>query len=142
MNSSRPYFIRALYDWIVDNECTPYILVNAQHADVLVPKEHVKNGQIILNLSSAAVKGLTINNEAVDIDGRFAGVARRVYVPITAILGIYARENGQGMFFDSDSLVPQPPIPADSEETAALQPEPDDRRRQDSAKPQLRLVKS
>ena len=74
MTSSRPYIIRALYDWILDNECTPYILVNALYSGVEVPQEHVKDGQIILNISPTAIQNLSLGNEAVNFDGRFAGM--------------------------------------------------------------------
>ena len=124
MNSSRPYLIHALYDWIIDNECTPYILVNAKVPGVDVPREHIKEGRIILNLSTAAVQDLSIGNEAVDFNGRFAGVARRVYVPITAILGIYARENGQGMIFESEKIASEPSGPTEADETGSPQTKP------------------
>ena len=100
MSSSRPYIVRALYDWIIENECTPYILVNAFDDNVEVPQEHVKDGQIILNISPSAVQSLFIRGEAVEFDGRFAGIPKRVYVPIASVMGIYAKENGQGMIFD------------------------------------------
>jgi stringent starvation protein B len=111
MNSSRPHIVRALYEWILENECTPYILVNAFDDDVEVPQEHVKDGQIILNIAPSAVQNLVIRNEAVDFDGRFAGIPKRVYVPITAVMGIYAKENGQGMIFETEGRLPEPPTP-------------------------------
>lgn len=109
MTSSRPFIIRALYEWILENSCTPYILVNAYGNGVQVPQEHVKDGQIILNISPAAVQGLLIKDEAIEFNGRFAGIPTPVYVPIAAVMGIYARENGQGMVFDPEK--PQPPAP-------------------------------
>ena len=112
MSSSRPYIVRALYDWIIENDCTPYILVNAFADDVEVPQEHVKDGQIILNIAPSAVQSLFIRTEAVDFDGRFAGIPKRVYVPIAAVMGIYAKENGQGMIFDSEANLPKPPSPS------------------------------
>ena len=105
MSSSRPHIVRALYDWIIENDCTPYILVNAFADDVEVPQEHVKDGQIILNISPSAVQNLFIRSEAVDFDGRFAGIPKRVYVPISAVMGIYAKENQQGMIFGCISTV-------------------------------------
>ena len=104
MNSSRPYIIRALYDWILENECTPYILVDAFGEGVEVPQDHVKDGQIILNISPKAVQSVSISNDAVEFNGRFGGIPKRVLVPIKYILGIYAKENGQGMIFESDEL--------------------------------------
>lgn len=112
MTSSRPYILRALYEWIVENGCTPYILVNAFGSGVRVPQEHVKDGQIILNISPSAVHGLRIMDEAIDFSGRFAGIPTPVYVPVGSVLGIYARENGQGMVFEQEKPQPQPPTPA------------------------------
>ena len=94
--------MRALYEWIVDNNCTPYVLVDASIEDVLVPRQFVKDDQIVLNISPEAVVDLSITNEAVAFNGRFGGVATDVYVPISAVVGIYARENGQGMVFDPE----------------------------------------
>lgn len=109
MTSSRPYILRALYEWILDNACTPYILVNAYAPAVAVPQEHVKDGQIILNISPTAVQFLQIKDEAIEFNGRFAGIPTPVYVPVAAVLGIYARENGQGMVFEVEK--PEPPTP-------------------------------
>ena len=108
MTSSRPYIMRALYEWIVDNDCTPYVLVDATLADVMVPQQFVKDGQIVLNISPSAVMDLTISNDAVAFNGRFGGVATDVYVPVNAVVGIYARENGQGMVFEPEEA-PEPP---------------------------------
>ena len=100
MNSSRPYLVRALYEWVVDNDCTPHMLVNAEYRDVQVPDGFASDGQIVLNVSPSAVRNLHMDNEAVSFDGRFSGVTHTLYVPVAAILGIYARENGQGMVFE------------------------------------------
>ena len=140
MSSSRPHLVRALYDWIIENDCTPYILVNAFADDVEVPQEHVKDGQIILNISPSAVQSLFIRSEAIDFDGRFAGIPKRVYVPISAVMGIYAKENGQGMIFDPEANLPNPPIPTGTDDAP-------ERRKSDSKssslvkKPSLRVVK-
>ncbi len=100
--------MRALYEWIVDNDCTPYVLVDATVADVIVPSQFVKDGQIVLNISPGAVMELNISNQAVSFNGRFGGVATDVYVPVSAVIGIYARENGQGMVFEPEDH-PEPP---------------------------------
>ena len=100
MNSSRPYLVRALYEWIVDNDCTPHMLVNSDYPKVQVPAGFASDGQIVLNVSPTAVRQLHMDNEAVSFEGRFGGVPHTLYVPIAAILGVYARENGQGMVFD------------------------------------------
>ncbi len=110
MKSRRPYLVRASYEWILDNDCTPYVLVNAMADDVVVPRQYVKDDQIILNLSPGAVVELLMTNEALQFNGRFAGVPMDVYVPMSAVMGIYARENGQGMFFDlEEDSAPEPP---------------------------------
>ena len=103
MNSSRPYILRALHEWIVDNECTPYILVDANYPQVKVPPGHAEDGQIVLNTAPAAVRYFEIDNQAVSFEALFSGSPFSLYVPIDAILAIYARENGRGMFFDANS---------------------------------------
>ncbi len=141
MTSSRPYIIRALYDWIVENDCTPYILVNAFEDGVEVPQEHVKDGQIILNISPVAVQDLNLGNEGIDFEGRFAGIPKRVLVPMPAILGIYAKENGQGMIFDPDVASPDPSGPdgGDRPPSPPTANGPGDK--SGGKKPPLRLVK-
>lgn len=110
MTPSRPYIVRAIYEWIVDNECTPHLLVDAASHGVIVPENFVKDGQIVLNISPAAVVGLQMDNERISFNGRFGGQPRDVDVPVSAVLGIYARENGQGMVFESGSSPePEPP---------------------------------
>lgn len=138
MNSSRPYLVRALYEWIVDNDCTPHILVNAEYPAVQVPQGFASDGQIVLNVSPNAVRGLHMDNDAVSFDGRFGGVSHSLFVPIGAILGIYARENGQGMVFELE-----PPM-IDEEDDV----EPDDDGPPDggqpprpSGRPSLKVVK-
>ena len=113
MTSSRPYMIRAIYEWVVDNDCTPYILVNAMQEGVQVPQQFVQDGQIVLNISPSAVVGLDVGNDELGFRGRFGGVAQDVRVPTSAVLGIYARENGQGMLFDADDPVPPSPSSPD-----------------------------
>lgn len=108
MNSSRPYIMRALYEWIVDNNFTPYVLVDASVENVVVPQQFVKDNQIVLNISPDAVVDLSISNQAVAFNGRFGGVATDVFVPIVAVVGIYARENGQGMVFDPEEAIGPP----------------------------------
>jgi stringent starvation protein B len=115
--------MRALYDWIVDNDCTPYVLVDASPEDVMVPRQFVKDGQIVLNISPSAVVELNISNEAVFFNGRFGGVATDIYVPISAVIGIYARENGQGMVFEPEEG-PEPPddTPPDADKSSDGRP--------------------
>lgn len=109
MTSSRPYLIRALYEWILDNKCTPYVLVDANFKGVDVPQQYVKDGQIVLNVAPTAVVDLDIGNAEMRFNARFSGVATDVIVPISAALGIYARENGQGMLFDHEQPASDPP---------------------------------
>tara|TARA_B100000959_G_C14801725_1_gene550029 strand:- start:485 stop:895 length:411 start_codon:yes stop_codon:yes gene_type:complete len=136
MSSSRPFIIRALYEWILENDCTPYILVNAFADGVEVPQEHVKDGQIILNISPSAVQSLLVENQSLEFNGRFAGIPTRVYVPMQAVMGIYAKENGQGMVFDSESGNPEPPPAPDS--GGSDKPKPSSSSKN---KPGLRVVK-
>ncbi len=111
MTPSRPYIMRALYEWIVDNDCTPYLLVDASGSGVNVPRQYVKDGQIVLNISPSAVIDLHISNDAVTFNGRFGGVATDIVVPVASVVGIYARENGQGMVFEAEDggEAPEPP---------------------------------
>ena len=109
MNSSVPYLIRAINEWILDNGCTPYLIVDATMDDVSVPMEYVKDGQIVLNISPKAVRDLSISSDYVMFSGRFAGVAHEVYAPIVAVMGIIAKENGEGMWFPRDETEPEPP---------------------------------
>jgi stringent starvation protein B len=113
MTSHRSYLVRALNEWILENNCTPYILVNAFASGVEVPQNFVKDGQIVLNISPMAVQGLVMAKEGIEFRGRFGGIPTRVYVPTAAILGIYARENGQGMIFEVDDSNPDPPTPVE-----------------------------
>jgi stringent starvation protein B len=99
---TRPYLLRAIYEWTSDNKLTPYLLVNAEEQGVTVPRQHVQDGQIVLNIAPHAVHQLLINQDAVSFSARFGGVSQQIYVPMYAILGLYARENGQGLFFDPE----------------------------------------
>ena len=131
MSSSRPYMIRALYEWIVDNACTPYMLVNAKATGVEVPQQHVnKEGQIVLNISPISVVDLDLGLEAITFNARFGGVPQDLFVPTYAVMGIYARENGQGMVFESEPE-PEPPTP----------PEPSKPEGAEEKRPSLRVVK-
>jgi len=102
MTSSRPYLIRAIYDWIADNNLTPHVVVNADAAEVQVPEKYVADGRIVLNCSAEATRKLIINNKALEFDARFDGIIWHIYVPIKNILAIYAQENGRGMVFEGE----------------------------------------
>ena len=108
MTPSRPYLMRALNEWILDNDCTPYVLVDAGLPGVQVPRDYVNNGQIVLNISPSAVRDLLMNQDGLSFNARFGGVPMDVYVPLVAILAIYAKENGQGMVFGSEAGAPNP----------------------------------
>ena len=99
MTSSRPYLLRALNEWIVDNSFTPHIVVDANRENTVVPREYVESGKIVLNISPFAVQNLVILNDFVSFSARFSGKAMNISVPISAVMAIYAKENGQGMVF-------------------------------------------
>ena len=115
MNSSKPYIVRALHQWITDNDCTPLILVSSKSQDVQIPAGIDEEGKVVLNIAYGATKNLEISDEGVFFDARFSGVSQNLYVPTHAILAIYARENGQGMMFgDTDDEPPEGSGPDDS----------------------------
>ena len=116
MNSSVPYLIRAINEWILDNGCTPYMIVDATMEGVSVPREYVKDGQIVLNVSPAAIRDLVIGQDYVMFSGRFAGIAHEVYAPIVAVMGIIAKENGEGMWFPREENETPPEGPGEPPE--------------------------
>lgn len=104
MTSSQPYLIRAIYEWIVDNNLTPYLMVDATRKGTVVPEDYLDaEGRIILNISQTATSELIMSNEEITFNARFSGQAIGICVPIYSVKAIYARENGQGMMFDGDS---------------------------------------
>ncbi len=106
MTPNRPYLIRAFYDWIVDNDCTPHLVVDAFAPGVEVPENYVTDGQIVLNLAPRSVRHFEMNNEEIVFSTRFGGLPTDIRVPIPAVLAIYARENGQGMVFQTGGQEP------------------------------------
>lgn len=116
MTSSRPYLIRALYEWLVDNQHTPYVLVDATVVGTVVPQEHVNNGNIILNISPPALENLQLGNKMITFSARFERGQMECKIPIPAVLAIYSSENGRGMFFNEDDL-DDDPSSTDSDET-------------------------
>ncbi len=102
MTSSRPYLIRAIYQWISDNGMTPHLLVDVSVDGVQVPAEHIQNGKIILNIAPMAISGLVLGDSEITFSARFSGKSRGLSVPIEAVLAVYAKENGQGMMFSED----------------------------------------
>ena len=127
MTANRPYLLRAFYEWIVDNNCTPYLVVDATFERVKVPTQFIQNGQIVLNVTPSAVGNLQLGNDAVTFNARFGGQPFALYIPVNAVLAIYARENGAGTVFtleeeedeadifsekfDHDDTHPEPPKP-------------------------------
>ncbi|NMM41945.1 ClpXP protease specificity-enhancing factor [Pseudoalteromonas arctica] len=105
MTPNRPYLLRAFFDWIVDNQCTPHLVVNADFPAVQIPTQFVQDGQIVLNISPSAVTQFSMDNQQLSFNARFGGQPMQVYVPIGAVLAIYARENGEGTVFTADEFL-------------------------------------
>ena len=136
--STKPYFIRAIYEWCSDCGFTPYLSVRVDER-TRVPMEYVKNGEIVLNVSLNATRNLTINNELIQFSARFNGVSREVSIPVDRVQGIFARENGQGAFFTVESpvaLAASPAVPVATAEGDAEPPRPTG-----TGKSRLKLVK-
>lgn len=121
MKPSRPYLLRALFEWLLENELTPHLAVNAEWPGTVIPTQFVEDGQIVLNITPSAVRGFAIEDDAIFFNARFGGVPMDVYVPMGAVMAIYARENAMGMGFgmepaaelyqqqDSEPEPPEPP---------------------------------
>ena len=145
MKPRRPYLLRALYDWIVDSGEVPNILVDAEIDGVVVPQEHVQDGQIVLNISPQAVRNLNLGDEYVMCEGRFSGRSMELVMPIISIRAIYCRDSGQGLAFDDEDMHHDEVVAGDAEAATAPSVEqkagvgkkdPDS----DGSKPTLRLV--
>lgn len=120
-SSTKPYFLRAIYEWCTDNGYTPYLAVSVD-ASTRVPMEFVRNGEIVLNISFSATSGLKMDNDFVNFSARFGGVSRQISVPVANVMAIYANENGQGMAFEvqaSDDAVSDTPELAGKEASSA-----------------------
>lgn len=128
MTSNKPYLIRAFYDWIVDNQLTPYILVDASYPNVQVPPEHIRNERIVLNISPAATRGLLLENDRIVFTARFSGNTEQIFVSPGAVLEIYAKENGRGIAFPSEEETSPPSGDSGSDANS-------------KSKPSLKLVK-
>ena len=127
MTPSRPYLIRAMYDWIVDNSMTPHILADSSSDQVKIPRQYEEDGKIVLNIGPAAVQSLNLGKDAVSFDARFDGKPMTVVIPIESVLAIYTRENGQGMMFAEEDELP----PTDGSQDSSSKPK----------HPHLRVVK-
>jgi stringent starvation protein B len=134
VRSRRPYLLRAMHEWISDSNQTPHIVVDASLEGVEVPRQYVQGGKIILNVSSNATSMLSLGNDLVRFRARFGAATYDVSVPIVAVLGIYARETGQGMIFSEADTPPQPPTPPS-------EPAPTTTTENKRAKPTLKVIK-
>lgn len=132
MLSSRPYIARALYEWLLDNDNTPYVVVDAMQDDVVVPRQFVQNGQIVLNIAPTAVRDLDISNEMVTFNASFSGEPMQVWVPMAALVAVYSKENGAGMVFGHEPVIPEPEEPELDDDAPKLESVP---KRDESPKP-------
>lgn len=125
MTSLKPYLIRSIYEWIIDNNLTPHLLVDAEDTRAILPTEFIEDGKIVLNIRPEAIQGLSLGNDEIEFNARFSGKPMHIATPITAVLAIYAKENGKGMIFDQEDSDGDEPPPA----------------KKPTAKPNLRIVK-
>ncbi|MBL6986006.1 MAG: ClpXP protease specificity-enhancing factor [Methylobacter sp.] len=127
MTSLKPYLIRSIYEWIIDNNLTPHLLVDAEDTRAILPTEFIEDGKIVLNIRPEAIHGLSLGNDEIEFNARFSGKPMHIATPITAVLAIYAKENGKGMIFDQEDNDgdDEPPQPI----------------KKPTAKPALRIVK-
>ncbi|VAX06709.1 Stringent starvation protein B [hydrothermal vent metagenome] len=132
MISNRPYLIRALFEWLLDCDLTPHLLVDVMDYKVVVPTQYVKDGRIILNIDPGAVRDLHLGNERITFQARFGGVPTAISIPPAAVLGIYAQEDGRGMLFPNDQ---------GDESDSSSDHKPDDPSTPPRARPSLKVVK-
>ena len=111
MTPIKPYLIRSIYEWVLDNDLTPHMLVDSETEGTVLPRNYVEDGKIVLNIRPEAIHGLTLGNETVEFNARFSGKPMHIIVPIKAILAIYAKENGKGMIFDQEEYDETDPLP-------------------------------
>ena len=135
LTSTKPYLVRAIHEWCVDNALTPHLLVEV-NSQTKVPMAYVKDGEIVLNLNYSATKDLQFSNEAIIFSARFAGVSNNLYIPMSAVKGIFARENGQGMFFEAN-----PEAEEVNSDEITLYEEKEKNISKEVKKPSLKLVK-
>ncbi len=119
----RPYLLRAMHQWMTDSNHTPHIIVDAERPGAEVPHAYVKDGKVVLNISLNATQRLDLGNEWIAFDARFAGVVHRVRFPVSSVLGIYARETGEGMVFSEQDLGPEPPTKPSTQEEGRPRPQ-------------------
>jgi stringent starvation protein B len=102
MTSLKPYLIRSIYEWLIDNNLTPHLLVDAENSNASLPQEFIEDGKIVLNIRPEAIQGLSLGNEEIQFNARFSGKPMHIATPIAAVIAIYAKENGKGMIFDHE----------------------------------------
>ena len=144
MTPSRPYLLRAFFDWLLDNDMTPHLLVNANLPHVQVPQQFVRDGQIVLNIAPQAVMAFSLDNEAITFSARFGGVPMQVYIPMAAVVAIHARENGVGTFFPAEPAYEEWEKVAQHEaqpEVGTADPSTDPEPPRPSGRPNLRVIK-
>lgn len=137
MHSNKPYLFRAMYQWIVDNGVTPYVIVSVDYPGIAVPLEYAQDGKIVLNISPGACREMHMDNDHILFTARFGGIARNITIPMGAVLAIYAKENGRGMEFSIEQPVEKAPVlaaTADPKTSAAPKPA--------RGRPKLSLVKN
>jgi stringent starvation protein B len=112
MTPLKPYLIRSIYEWIIDNNLTPHLLVDAENPRTILPVDFIEDGKIVLNIRPEAIQGLNLGNEEIDFNARFSGKPMHIVTPISAVLAIFAKENGKGMIFDQEDSddEPLPPV--------------------------------
>ncbi|MDD5460609.1 MAG: ClpXP protease specificity-enhancing factor [Methylococcales bacterium] len=126
MTPLKPYLIRSIYEWIIDNDLTPYLLVDAENSRAILPQQFVQDGKLVLNVRPEAIQGLSLGNEEIQFNARFSGKPMHIVTPVAAVMAIYAKENGKGMIFDQED--------SESDETPPPENTP-------PRKPTLRVVK-
>ena len=125
MTPIKPYLIRSIYEWIIDNQLTPHLLVDAQNSNSVLPENYIEDGKIVLNMRPEAIQDLMLGNEEIQFNARFSGNPMHIVAPTSSVLAIYAKENGKGMVFDPEEHNDDPPTPTKNKHE----------------KPQLRVVK-
>ncbi|HEC74457.1 MAG TPA: ClpXP protease specificity-enhancing factor [Methylophaga aminisulfidivorans] len=136
MTPQKPYLIRAIHEWLLDNACTPYILVNTKFEGVEVPLEFVRDNRIVLNIEPEAVRDLNISNDWISFSARFAGKPMDIFIPTLAVQAIYGKENNEGMFFPEDDLPPPETTPPEP-----TKPKAEDTSSKPGGRPSLKVVK-
>lgn len=137
MTSNKPYLIRALYEWLVDNDATPYIMVDTTNPEVMIPNGIDKDGQVVLNIAMRAVQRLELLNTHISFSARFGGVSQNIYIPIPSVMAIYSMEDGQGMMFADETSSAN----ADAQDAAGTDIPEGKPKPKNKKKPGLKIVK-